>query len=111
MNNLEILKLKSMLEEADIPFYYTDDMFENGEEAYQIIVNVTKYGDRVDAICNDGSYGSEDGLLEIMGGLSESEGEHECVLGWLTAKEVFKRFKYCYENHTTVYREYDIREE
>lgn len=26
------------------------------------------------------------------------------VLGYLTAEEVFKRFKYCYKHNTSVYR-------
>ena len=41
-----------------------------------------------------------------MGGLTEEENEdYYSVLGWLTAEEVFKRFKYCYENNTDKYKD------
>jgi hypothetical protein len=92
---LEILKLKTMLEESKIPFVFKE-LF-NG---YQIMLN-----DEVDAIEHDGSYGWQKDLIEIMGGLTEEENEHDSVLGYLSAEEVFKRFKYCYENKTSVYKE------
>lgn len=40
-----------------------------------------------------------------MGGLTEEEMEYDSVLGYLTAEEVFKRFKYCWEHQTSVYKE------
>ena len=40
-----------------------------------------------------------------MGALTEEEMKNDDVLGFLTAEEVFKRFKYCYENNTNVYVE------
>lgn len=68
--------------------------------AYQIRLN--KY---IDVIEYFGSYGQENDLLEIMGGLTIEERENDIVLGYLTAEEVFKRFKYCYENNTSIYKE------
>lgn len=38
-----------------------------------------------------------------MGGLTIEEQEHDRVLGYLTADEVFKRFKYCYEHNSNYY--------
>lgn len=115
---LEILKLKQMLEEANIPFTWNDDVFGwkdrpeafkriNPElaNAYQIVVYSKSNCRLCDAIHNSTSYGNKEGLLEIMGGLTEEENEDTEVLGWLTAEEVFKRFKYCYENNTSVYVE------
>ena len=116
MKYTEILKLKRMLEEANIPFTFTDDCFNvkkridtgspiakflYGEQypAYQI-----RLGNLADVIEHDGSYGHEQDLLEIMGGLTEEEEEHNSVLGYLTAEEVFKRFKYCYEHNTNTYK-------
>lgn len=115
----EILKLKTMLEEANIPFTFTDDfwnvkklgerikndpyfveLFRNKYPAYQI-----RLGDLADVIQHDGSYGNGQDLLEIMGGLTEKEKEEDNVLGYLTAEEVFKRFKYCYEHKTSTYKE------
>lgn len=117
MRYTEILKLKEMLEEANIPFTFTDDFFNvkakidtgtpnvkafyyHQYPAYQI-----RIGDLADVIEHCGSYGNEQDLLEIMGGLTEEEMEYGSVLGYLTAEEVFKRFKYCWEHQTSVYKE------
>lgn len=43
-----------------------------------------------DAICHDGSYGRERGLLEVMGDLVNEEAG-DGVEGYLTAKEVLER--------------------
>lgn len=117
MRYTEILKLKEMLEEANIPFTFTDDFFNVKEKiaaegpvakvfyshqypAYQI-----RLGDLADAIEHCYSIGSLADKLEIMGGLTEEEMEYDGVLGFLTAEEVFKRFKYCWEHQTDVYKE------
>ena len=113
----EILRLKEMLEKANIPFSFTDDFFNIKKiisnfstmrrfyPAYQIRIN-----SNLDVIEHIGSYGEEDDLLEIQGGLTAKEYERDSVLGYLTAEEVFKRFKYCYENNTQFYREADNEE-
>lgn len=117
MKYTEILKLKRMLEEANIPFTFTDDCFNvkeridtgspiakflYGEQypAYQI-----RLGNLADVIEHCYSIGYLADKLEIMGGLTEEEMEYDSVLGYLTAKEVFKRFKYCWEHQTSVYKE------
>ena len=102
----EIKRLHEMLNEANIPHTFTDDMFKSRimHPSYQIVIE--KDGNRLcDAIYHYISYGYEEGLLEIMGGLTEEERENDEVLGHLTADEVFKRFKYCYENNTSLYKE------
>lgn len=104
ISNEEILKLHKMLTEDNIPHHFDDDFFENGIEAYNIIIK--RDGQQLcDVIYHYGSYGYNSGLLEIMGGLTLEESENDSVLGYLTAEEVFKRFKYCYENNTSVYVE------
>lgn len=45
---------------------------------------------RWDAICHYGSYGYEDGLLEIYGELV-TEDDDDSVVGYLTAADVVKR--------------------
>lgn len=114
MKYTEILKLKRMLEEANIPFTFTDDFFGAKEwvkkdrswkhfyPAYQI--RLGDFADVVEHIC---SFGDEDDLLELMGAITEEESEKEgkYVLGYLTAEEVFKRFKYCWKHQTSVYKE------
>ena len=116
MKYTEILKLKEMLEEAGIPFTFTDDSFGVKEKfdagkpvvkayyyhmypAYQI-----RLGDLVDVIQHCDSYGNEQDLLEIMGALTKEEEEYDSVLGYLTAEGMFKRFKYCWEHQTRVYK-------
>lgn len=103
-NVLEILKLKEMLEKANIPFIFNDDFF-NGykKPSYQIIIFDKDNKQICDAIYHFGSYGYEQNKLEIMGALTEEENEDDSVLGYLTAEEVFKRFKYCYEHNTNIY--------
>ena len=108
---LEILKLKKMLEDANIPFDFTDHMriSYNGEPEYQIIIK-DKENPEVrlcDAVYHQFSYGYDQNLLEIMGGLTEEEKEIDSVLGWLTAEDVFERFKYCYEHNTDIFIEED----
>ena len=102
----EIKRLHEMLNEANIPHTFTEDMFGNYSlyPSYQIVIK--KDDIRLcDVVYFNGSYGYEEGLLEIMGGLTEEEKEYDEVLGCLTADDVFKRFKYCYENNTSLYKE------
>lgn len=96
----EIFKLKELLEKGNIPFE-----FKNIYDGYQIIIKNKNNFRIADAIEHKFSYGNEEDLLEIMGGLTEEEEEFDSVLGGLSSKEVFKRFKYCYENNTKVYKE------
>ena len=105
MEYKEIFRLKKMLEEANIPFKWDVDNFMGGE-GYQIII-YSKDGITILCDCfeNLRSYGNKEDKLEIMDGLTEEEYENDSVLGWLTAEEVFKRFKYCYENNTEIYKE------
>lgn len=93
----EIFKLKDMLEKAKIPF----DFFEMDPEARKIIPEWEhwhiNYPSRdnciVSVIEGVGSYGEQDDKLEIMGGLTKEESEHDAVVGWLTAENVFERIK------------------
>jgi len=96
MKYSEILKLKEMLEKANIPFEFTDDMYEiKASEnitshfykrlypAYQIIIY--KHNRRIcDAIQHCHSYGNERNLIEISGAMTNEEYKEEgCkVLGY-----------------------------
>ena len=46
-----------------------------------------------DAICHRGSYGVNEGLLEIMGDIVDEEAVGDRVEGWLTAEEVIERIE------------------
>lgn len=107
----EILRLKQMLDAANIPYQSFDDDFFDERKNYGIFASdifypaySLKLNDDIDVIEHCGSYGNENDLLEIMGAMTEEECEEDGgVLGHLTAEEVFKRFKYCYEHNTAVY--------
>lgn len=92
-----INRLAQLLDEAKVP--YTRNPIWGGEQI--------RIGTLCDAVCHNFSYGNEDDLLEIMGGLTEEEAESDSVLGCLTPEEVAKRFEYCYRNNTEIYREED----
>lgn len=59
------------------------------EERNQIIVNDGEER-QWDAICHRGSFGYEEGLLEIMGNIVRDD---EIVEGWLTAADVIERIE------------------
>lgn len=59
-------------------------------EAHQIIVFDEKDKRQWDAICCFGSYGWEQGLLEVMGKIVEKSG---AVVGWLTAEKIIEALK------------------
>ena len=83
MNRLymvELTKLMVGLMERNIGFTFTP--FMNGGK-----VQVTD--NSWDAICHDGSYGHNEGLLEIMGSIVQNE--YDSVEGYLTADEILKR--------------------
>ena len=83
----EPLRLASMLLAHNIPF-------DIAEMSHGLIICYPCCGAECvsDAICHDGSYGRQDGLLEMMGLLTEEESEYDSVLGWLTAEQVFERW-------------------
>lgn len=113
MKYTAILKLKKMLDEANIPYQsFTDDhlgmkdfITENPLYADMYPMYALRLNDKIDVIQGYSTYGGRQDLLEIMGAMTVEEIEHDSVVGWLTAEEVFKRFKYCYENNTDIYKE------
>ena len=63
-------------------------------DRHQVVVNDDKGEKMFDAICQKGSYGYKDGLLEIMDGTMKlTRNGDEKVEGWLTADEIIKRLK------------------
>ncbi len=102
----ELDKLESYLKEHKIPYERIDkpgygevDLgmiryygpFSMGER-HQLCVPHQGEGCEWDAICHWGSYGSDEGLLEIMGSIVRSDAG-DTVEGYLTAKDVIKRIK------------------
>lgn len=65
-----------------------------GEDIGRKQIIVYKNGERSwDAICNYGSYGYAEGLLEIMGDIVDIEKDGDSVVGWLTAQDVINRLE------------------
>lgn len=86
----QLKELADGLIERGIPFQFKYMPCMNGG---QIV------GDGWDAICHDGSYGHEDGLLEIMGKLvnkSKANINMKDVEGYLTAQEILDRIDHRY---------------
>lgn len=60
-------------------------------DRHQIVVSTTTGRRLWDAICQRGSMGYRDGLLEIMGTIVDLEKAHGKVEGWLKASDVIAR--------------------
>ena len=83
----EIIRLKSMLEKAKIPFEFSE-LF----GGYHITYPSNKF--RICSVIeHDYSYGNAQDLLEIKGLLTKNEKKYNYVLGYRSAEEVFKRIK------------------
>ena len=107
MYNSEILKLTFLLQSVGIP-YILDKLC--GGWIIKVEIDIKKRK-MIDVVCNRYSYGHEEELLEIMGGLTEQEMETSSVLGWLDAEEAFRRIKWCYEHKTVVFSEDEAKED
>ena len=88
----ELNKLEKYLKEHGIKYDRNDrEKTEKTLDFHQIVV----YEDEKpiwDAICHTGSYGYEQGLLEVMGSIV-SKDVCDRVEGWLTADEIIKRLE------------------
>ena len=82
----EMEKLIKALEILEIPHEVLPDMWGNNQVWYP-----ARQGHIMDAICHQYSYGGNEGLLEIMGLLTEEEEKDDGVVGWLTAEDVLAR--------------------
>lgn len=102
----ELDKLEQYLRENRIKYERIDDdgevakemMIRSGMEypdgygeRHQIIVYDDKGKQVWDAICHWGSYGYEQGLLEVMGDPVVRNSDGDSVCGWLTAQDIIDR--------------------
>lgn len=89
----ELDKLEKYLKDHNVPYERIDEAAgEAPIDRHQILVK-DKDGDVIwDAICQRGSYGYGQGLLEIMGTLVRPE-DGGSVKGWLTAEDVIRRIE------------------
>lgn len=112
----EIFKLKKMLEDEGIPFEFIDRSFKDDDimklypdlwESYQLCYPSNDRKERwISVVEGFGTHGAEQDRLEIMGGFTPMEIYYDKIgptLGWLTAKNVFKRIKNHYEKEKKLY--------
>lgn len=98
MKKSELDKLEEYLKNNDWSYTRKDEdwrIVHAGKKAehslHQIIVYNKTSGKRFfDAICHKGSYGYDNGLLEVMGEIVKDDYDVE---GWLTAAEIIKRLE------------------
>lgn len=77
----------------DQPSLYDEEGIVMRMERHQICVPSIEPEFKLwDAICHEGSYGHEEGLLEIYGNLV-SEKDNDSVVGYLTAYDVIRRIE------------------
>ena len=86
-----LTELRRLLNEAGIPYE------DHPEPLALSVMDRVWYVRDKNVICSAiwgyGSYGYKDGLIEIMGLLTEEERERDDVVGYLTPEEVFRRIK------------------
>ena len=90
MNELD--KLEQYLKDEGIGYSRTDENADSWGR-HQIVVFGQDAKVAWDAICHRGSYGFEQGLLEIYGSIVDEEKDGDSVVGWLTAEDVIKRIE------------------
>ena len=88
----ELDKLEQYLKDNGIWYSRTDENADTWGR-HQIIVFGLNDEKSWDAICQRGSYGFEQGLLEIYGSIVDEEKDGDSVCGWLTAEDVIKRIE------------------
>ena len=91
-NNNPLYNLAAMLEYAEIPYELVYNHFTNSN----ILVYPNKENRVADAIYFCGSYGYEQGLLEVGGKIVEIDDDE--VEGYVSAIEAFRRIKKLWES-------------
>ena len=86
----QLNKLELYLRDNGIPYERIDE----GDELFdRHQICVPGYSEpKWDAICQYGSYGAEEGLLEIYGTIVD-QNAGDAVEGWLTAQDVIERIE------------------
>lgn len=98
----ELDKLEQYLQDAGIRYERIDNespyeadagLPKDLGERHQLIIYDSNGKCMWDAICHWGSYGYEQGLLEIMGDAIVSDSDCDDVVGYLTAQDVIDRIE------------------
>lgn len=91
----ELERLKALLDDNNIEYKFIFERASNPKYNRRLVKLYDNYGSEVlSAICHYGSYGYEQGKIEIMGLLTKTEQKHSSgVVGYLDADNVLKRIK------------------
>ena len=91
----ELDKLEQYLKDNQILYVRMDHDAEEPFfiDRHQIIVYDRNYARLWDAVCQQGSYGYEKGLLEVMGSPVVRWNDGDDVCGYLTADDVIERLE------------------
>ena len=91
---MELDKLEKFLQQNGYQYERIEMQGGIGEDLHQIKVFDEENGKELfDVICQRGSYGYEEGLLEAMGSIVNEEEIGDRVEGYLTADEIIRRIK------------------
>lgn len=91
---MELDKLEKFLQENEYQYERIESNGGIGEDRHQIKVFDEENGEELfDVICQRGSYGYEEGLLEAMGSIVNEKEIGDRVEGYLTADEIIRRIK------------------
>lgn len=91
---MELDKLEKFLQENGYKYERIERQGGIGEDRHQIRVFDEENGKELfDVICQRGSYGYEEGLLEAMGSIVNEKEIGDRVEGYLTADEIIRRIK------------------
>ena len=94
----EIFKLKRMLEEAEIPFVFSDNVYDKKHMLHIQYPNASDEERVCSVVQGYGTYGGDVDMLEILGLLTKREKRNNnAVAGWLSAENVFKRIQKHYK--------------
>ena len=88
----ELDKLKAYLKEHKYVFRRIDK-YDMVCDRHQLVVYDNRGVRQWDAICQFGSFGYEEGLLEIMGSIVDKKKDGDSVVGYLTAQDVIDRLE------------------
>ena len=91
---MELDKLEKFLQQNGYQYERIERQGGIGEDRHQIKVFDEENGKELfDVICQRGSYGYEEGLLEAMGSIVNEKEIGDRVEGYLTADEIIRRIK------------------
>ena len=91
---MELDKLEKFLQQNGYQYERIEQQGGIGEDRHQIKVFDEENGKELfDVICQRGSYGYEEGLLEAMGSIVNEKEIGDRVEGYLTADEIIRRIK------------------